>query len=487
MNDSLFPREIVNWINGQETPVLSGQWFEKISPHDGTFLCHAARSAAEDVAAAVKSAKSAQTGWDNCTPVKRGEILHAFATGLLEHREIIAQVVSLETGKSHKDALEETDGAISMALFYAGEGQRLDGKTTASTIPHTWTMTIRQPVGLAGILVSAATPFATIISNIFPACICGNAAVVKASEDAPMTAWITGWVANETGLPAGVLNIVQGYGKEAGASLVAHKDIGVISFTGCSSVGREIGQTAGGRLAKFSLALGGKNPCVICEDADLENAARRVLHSCFSNAGQHRLASSRILVFDAVYEKFRSLLLLKTEKLRVGHEDSDDLGAIINEKRLDHLLSLVKRARDAGAAVLTGGNRLSGPNHKNGFYMAPVFIEDGNPQAEISTAEFSGPIACLYRVKNFGDALDLANHSPAGPVACIHTQNIGRALEFSRKAHAGSVIVNAGTYTAESRFSIGGLKQAAPDNRVSGAGVLDIYSELKEVCLITNP
>lgn len=486
MNDSLFPKEISNWIHGQEVPAVSGQWVDKISPCDGTVICHAARSALEDVAKAVKAASAAQPEWENLTPVRRGQILHDFALGLQEHREIVAQVVSLETGKSHKDSLVETDDAISLALFFAGEGQRLYGRTVSSAMPHEWMVTIRQPVGVAGLIVAADTPIYNIVSKVFPALICGNSIVLKAAEDTPLTAWVAGWIANEIELPAGVFNIIQGSGNEAGISLVAHKDVSVISFTGSANEGREIAQVAGSRLARLSLELGGNNPLVVCDDADLEKAARWVLFSSFHNAGQHGTACHRIIIFESIYDKFRSSLLGKTEKLRVGPEDTDDFGPVINEKRLNAILSLIKQARDHGATVLTGGNRLSGPVHKSGFYLAPAFIENVHSGDEIFRTEIFGPVACLYKVKDFAEALELSNDSPRGLAACIHTQNIHRAIEFANKVQADVAMVNAGS-SVDPHIPFSGFKQSGIGSREPGMEALDIYSRLKDVYCTANP
>ena len=198
-----------------------------------------------------------------------------------EERAKIARIVALETGKSYASALGETDGAVELGFFFAGEGQRLYGRTTTSGTLDRYAMTVRQPLGVAGLIVAANTPIANVAWKVFPALICGNAAVLKAAEDTPATAWLFAKIAHEAGLPPGVLNVIQGYGEEAGAPLVAHPGVDVISFTGSTAVGRRIGAIAGGRLTKVFLELGGKNPLVVCDDADLENALKWVLFSAF--------------------------------------------------------------------------------------------------------------------------------------------------------------------------------------------------------------
>jgi aldehyde dehydrogenase (NAD+) len=284
-----------------------------------------------------------------------------------------------------------------------------------------------------------------------------------------------------------VLNIVQGYGEEAGAALVAHPDVGVISFTGSTEVGRQIQRIAGDRLARVSLELGGKNPLVVCDDADLENAAKWVLLSAFSNAGQRCASGSRIIIFDAVYTAFRDMLVERTRRLKVGPGDSDDLGPVINETQLDTMLAAVAQARDEGAVVLVGGKRLTDAAHRDGFYMAPTLIENVSPRAEISRCELFGPIAMLYRVQCFDEALALANDSPYGLTACIHTRSLHRAVRFCDKVQAGVAVVNAGTFGSEPHMPFGGLKQSGNGSREPGTEALDVYSELKDVYINIDP
>jgi acyl-CoA reductase-like NAD-dependent aldehyde dehydrogenase len=348
-------------------------------------------------------------------------------------------------------------------------------------------MTIRQPVGVAGLIIAANTPIANVAWKVFPALICGNTAVLKAAEDTPATAWIFGRIARDAGLPPGVLNIVQGYGEEAGAPLVAHAGIALISFTGSTGVGRQIAVVAGQRLARVSLELGGKNPLVVCDDADLANAAKWVLLSAFSNAGQRCASGSRVIVFDAVYERFRALLMENTARLRVGAGDQDDFGPVINANQLEGMLRAVEGARARGATVLAGGYRLLDAAHHRGFYLAPTLIENVSPEDELSTTELFGPVACLYRVQSFAEALALANNSPYGLTACIHTRSIDRAMEFAQKVQAGVAVVNAGTYGSEPHMPFGGVKQSGNGSREPGTEALDVYSSLKDLYINVDP
>jgi acyl-CoA reductase-like NAD-dependent aldehyde dehydrogenase len=487
MTQHSLPATIPNWINGEECDAISGETFDKLSPDTGRKLCVVARSGSQDVRQAIQAARNTQAAWSEFTPVQRGDLLHDIAQALRKHQKEMAAIVAMETGMSFNAALGETGGAIAEGEFMAGEGRRFYGRTTTSAVPDKYAMTVRQPLGVAGLIIAANTPIANVAWKVFPALVCGNTAVLKAAEDTPATAWLFTRIAHEVGLPPGVLNVIQGQGAEAGAPLVADPDVDVISFTGSTAVGRQIASIAGERLAKVSLELGGKNPLIVCDDADLEAAAKWVLLSAFSNAGQRCASGSRIIVFDAVYDQFREMLIDRTNQLKVGPDNDDDLGPVINEKQLTNMLAAVQAAQQNGSVVLTGGHRLTDESHAGGFYMAPTLIENADPHDDISTIELFGPITCLYRVSNFQEALQLANDSPYGLTACIHTLNFHRAIEFSRKIQAGVAVVNAGTFGSEPHMPFGGFKQSGNGSREPGTEALDVYSDLKNIIINIDP
>ena len=484
---TVIPAVVRNQIGGEESASADGRTFPKVDPATGRELCQVARSTGRDIEIAVDLAKQAQPAWAATTAVRRGEILRKIALLMQEHRSAIAALVAKETGKSKKDALGETDAAIEMGFFVAGEGRRFYGKSTTSGVANKTALIVRQPLGVAGLIIAANTPIANVAWKAFPALLCGNAAILKASEDTPLSAWAFGLLAREAGVPDGVYNTVHGFGEEAGAPLVEHPDVAVVSFTGSCEVGRWIAQTAGARLAKVCLELGGKNPLIVCDDADLQNAVTWTLGSAFSNAGQRCAAGSRILVFDAVYDRFRAMLVGATEKLKVGSADGDDYGPVINRAQMEAMLGSVERAVRAGAVVLTGGRRLTDEAHKDGFFVAPTILEHAGANDEISHSELFGPITCLYRVDGFEDAIALANDSPFGLTAAIHTQNIHRAMTFVGRIEAGVASVNGGTYGSEPHMPFGGLKQSGNGWREAGTEALDVYSDLKTVYINHNP
>lgn len=481
------PELVDNYIDGRGRPAASGRTLEKLNPATGGLLCRLARSEPADVDEAVAAAVRAQPAWGAMPGVARGMKVHDLALAFREHREAIARTVALETGKSFRDALGETDGAVALGLFFAGEGQRLYGRTTTSAVAGRHLFTVRRPVGVAGLIVAANTPVANVAWKIFPALVCGNAVVLKAAEDAPATARAAGAMADAAGLPPGVLNVVQGLGEEAGAPLAAHPDVGVVSFTGSTRVGRLIARAAGERLAKVSLELGGKNPFVVCDDADLEHAARWAALSAFGNAGQRCASASRIIVFEAVYERFRELLVRRARSQRVGTGDDDDFGPVINARQLEGMLGAVREAREAGATVLVGGERLAGPAHAGGCFMAPTLIEGADPGSPIAVTELFGPIACLFPARDFEHALALANDSPYGLTSAVHSRSVHRVLEFARRVRAGVVVANAGTFGSEPHMPFGGVGISGNGTREPGTEALDVYTELKNLSLNADP
>jgi acyl-CoA reductase-like NAD-dependent aldehyde dehydrogenase len=472
-----------NVIAGEERPAASGGTFEKLAPATGEPLSLVARSDAADMDAAIAAAAEAQPGWAARTVEERGRILRKVAQLLERDREEIARIVSAETGKSPKDARGEVDGAIELGYFMAGEGRRFYGRTMPSAVPNRQAMTVRQPLGVAGLIIAANTPIANVAWKVFPALLCGNAAVLKASEDAPGTALAFARRAAEAGVPAGILNVVQGYGPEAGQPLVEDPRVAVVSFTGSTAVGRMIARVAGERLAKVCLELGGKNPLVVCDDANLEMAAEAAALSAFSNAGQRCASGSRLIVFDGVYERFRELLLERTRAQKVGSGDEHDFGPVINERQLESMLAAVERAAQAGATVLTGGERLSMP----GFFIAPTIVEDAVHDSEISSTELFGPITTLHRAGGFEEALAIANGSPYGLTAAIWTGSVHRAQEFVRRIVAGGVQVNGPTYGFEPHVPFGGQRDSGTGWREPGTEALDVYSDWKTVYVTHDP
>jgi alpha-ketoglutaric semialdehyde dehydrogenase len=391
-------------------------------------------------------------------------------------REEASELVAAETGKPLDLARSETDAAVEMGFFVAGEGRRSYGRTTTASMPNRTVLTLRRPVGVAALLISFNTPLPNVAWKAFPSILCGNGAVLKPSEHSPLSAWWLGKLCLEAGLPPGVLNVLQGLGPEAAMPLVEDPRVDLVSFTGSAATGRLVAEAAGRRLAKTVMEMGGKNALVVCDDADLDRGVEWALASAFSNAGQRCAAASRIVVFDLVYDDFRERLLTALERL-------DGIGPVISEQSMERILGAVEAARAGGATVIAGGTRVG----DRGWHVAPTVVEGVAPDAPLSCEELFGPVAALYRVRGFGDAVALVNDSPYGLTAAIHTASVHRAMLFAEQVAAGVVVVNAGTHGSEPHMGFGGTKQSGTGWKEAGVEALDVYSEMQYVNLVVDP
>lgn len=464
-----------NMIAGTAEPAYDGRRFEKRCPATGKVMSFVARSGAQDVAHALTAAGAAQPSWAARTPVERGALLRRLAQLLERDAEALAQIVAAETGKALLDARGEVGVAIEMGYFVAGEGRRLYGRTTTSAVAHRHAYTVRQPLGVAALIIAANTPIANVAWKVFPALLCGNAAVLKAAEDAPRTASAFAELALEAGVPPGVLNVVHGLGEEAGMPLVSAEAAAIVSFTGSTAVGRAIARVAGERLAKVCLELGGKNPFVVCDDADLDAAATAAAASAFSNAGQRCAAGSRIIVFDAVYDAFCERLIVRAAETETG--------PVINQRQMDAMLGAVAAARARGARLLHGGARAGDV----GWFVAPTLLDGVAPDDPIAQTELFGPIATLHRVAGLDEAIAGANATAYGLTAAIWTASLHRGQRFVAEVRSGVVAVNGPTYGSEPHWPFGGLGASGTGWREAGSEALDVYSDLKSVHVTHDP
>ena len=468
----MIPEQIPNLIDGEDSPAASGEWLDKHRPADGSVLCRIARSGVADAVAAVTAARRAQPGWADRTPVERGDLVRDIALALRDRREELSAVVAEAIGKPMALALAETDAAVEMGFFVAGEGRRSYGKTMPASMPHRTVLTIRRPVGVAALLTSFNTPLPNVAWKAFPSIFCGNGSVLKPSEHAPVVAHLFARIAHDVGLPAGVLNVLQGKGDEAGAALVA-QSCDLVSFTGSAEVGRVIQRESG--LAKLCLELGGKNALVVCDDADLDDAVRWTIASAFSNAGQRCAAGSRVVVFDAVYDAFRERLAAAAKELPAE--------LVVSAESRDRIVSAIAGALEEGATVVAGG----GPGKGVGYEIEPTVLENVSSAAGISGTELFGPVAVLYRVADLDEAIDLVNDTPYGLTAAIHTASLHRAMRFSEQAEVGVVVVNGGTHGSEPHMGFGGVKQSGNGWKEAGMEALEVYSTVRYVNLISDP
>jgi len=479
--------KIQNYINGSFTDATSQSVYQKHNPHDGEFLIDVVEGTDADVENALTAAKQAFRTWSKLTPVQRGEYLYAIVQEMINSSSELAEVISSDTGKSPKDALAETNGAIALGRFMASEGQRFYGRTTTSGQQNKYPMIIREPVGVAALIISFNTPIANIAWKVFPALICGNTVVLKASEDTPLTADFFTRLVQKANLPPGVFNVIYGTGPAVGAMLTKHPFVNLISFTGSTAVGKIISETVAHRLVKVFLELGGKNPLVVCDDADIDKAIEWSILSAFSNAGQRCASASRIIVFDKVYDLFKTKFLKRTNELSLGNSNTDDLGPVINEKQMNRILSSIARGIADGATLLCGGKRSNKGNLSRGWYIEPTILEGASPDSFISQEELFGPVTCLYKVNDLDQALELANNAQYGLTACIHTTNMHRAQYFTRNVEVGVAVVNGGTFGSEPNMPFGGVKNSGNGLREPGTEALEVYSNYKNIITIVDP
>jgi acyl-CoA reductase-like NAD-dependent aldehyde dehydrogenase len=477
---------IPNWINGKEVQPIFAAWIEKFNPHSGEVLYLVADSTAADVQQAVIAASHAFPAWAELTPVRRGQILGDIVAAMKHNADELVDCITEETGKPPQDAKGEVGGAILQAEYWAGEGMRLYGRSLTSGTPNKYSHTVRQPCGVAGLIVPANTPIANIAWKSFPALICGNTVVMKAAEDSPHIANLFAKITKEAGLPDGVFNVIQGQGQLAGAALVEDPRVAVISFTGSTAVGRWIAEVGGLRLARVSLELGGKNPFIVCDDADLDQAIHWASLSAFSNAGQRCAAGSRIIVFKKVYESFRDKLVAKAQSLKLGVSAGCDLGPVVNKRQQQNILAAIERAKSDGGTVLCGGGGPTSPELANGYYIEPTVIEGLQPSAELSCKEVFGPVVTLHPVLDIQEALALANATEYGLTAAIHTRNVDRAMWFAQRVKVGVANINLGTFGSEPHMPFGGVGASGNGTREPGVEALDVYSELKNISFLTR-
>jgi aldehyde dehydrogenase (NAD+) len=482
-----YPKQIHHWIDDAEVAASGGQTFDKRCPIDDRIVAQVARGTAADVRQATASAAGAAEAWGRLPAPRRGEVLGRAAALLRMKERELGEIVRTETGKPWKNAVAEVGSSADLGVFMASEGSRFYGKTMTSPIANRSVRTERAPVGVCAAIMPFNSPLAGIAWKVFPALLCGNAVVAKSHELTPYTAVAFGRLLQDAGLPRGLYNAVQGLGPEVGTALTEDPRIDLVSFTGSAATGKLIQKTVSSRpvLAKVCLELGGKNPLVVCDDADLALAAEHAVASAFIDAGQRCAAGSRIIVFDGVYDAFRDAMLARTATMKVGSGPDDECGPVISKQSHERLLAAVGAAVKRGARVLAGGGAVDAL--APGYYLQPTILENVAPDDEISQTELFGPVTCLYRVANFDEALALANSTPFGLTGAIHTVNSHRIEQFIARYRAGLVSINGPTYGAGPHMPFGGLKNSGNGFREPGTEALDVYCEWKTVVVNHDP
>jgi alpha-ketoglutaric semialdehyde dehydrogenase len=476
-------RTFQNFIGGEWVDAAGGETFESLSPATGDAVGSFPRSGPDDVDRAVEAAKEAYKSWRLVPAPKRGEIAFRFAALVAEHKHELADLMTHEMGKVMAEAGGDVQEAIDMSYYMAGEGRRLFGQTTPSELPDKFNMSVRQPIGVIGVITPWNFPIAIPSWKIVPALVCGNTVVFKPANDTPALGERFVELLAEAGVPAGVVNIVHGYGRDVGDRIVRHPDVPVVTLTGSRETGVAVLKAAADNLKHVHVELGGKNGIIVMEDADLDLAVEGILWSAFGTSGQRCTAASRVIVHDQVYDALASRLVSAAEKMRLGPgwEADTDVGPVINGKALEKIHSYTEIGKDEGAELLTGGEVATGNGLDRGFFYRPTIFGAVQPQMRIAQEEIFGPTTALIRVRDFDEAIGVANGIRFGLSSAIFTRDVNRAFRAMRDLEAGITYINAGTTGAEVHLPFGGTKDTGNGHREAGQAALDVFTEWKSI------
>jgi acyl-CoA reductase-like NAD-dependent aldehyde dehydrogenase len=477
------PPTFRHFIAGEWCGSTSGTTFESRNPADtrdviGRFQ----QGTAADVAMAVKAAETAGPMWRRTPAPKRGEIMYGFAALMAEHKERLARAMTREMGKVLSEARGDVQEGIDIAFLMAGEGRRMFGDTVPSELPDKWAMSIRQPIGIAGIITPWNFPMAIPCWKMMPALVTGNVVVFKPASDTPHCATLLVELMAEAGFPAGVVNLVTGGGAEVGDAIVENPDVGVISFTGSSATGRAIATKAGQRLKRVSLELGGKNGVVVLRDADLDLAADGILWSAFGTTGQRCTACSRVIAERSIVAPLLERLESRARKLRLGPglDEATEVGPLINSGAVDKVASYIDIGSGEGELV-TGGGRATAGDLQHGHFFEPTIFSGVGAMDRIGQEEIFGPVLSVIPVADYGEATLALNQTRYGLSSSIYTQDVNAAFRAMRDFETGLVYINAGTTGAETHLPFGGWKETGNGHREAGHVAIDTYTEWKSI------
>jgi aldehyde dehydrogenase (NAD+) len=472
-----------HFIAGEWIDSTSGETFESVNPADtADVVGRFQQGTAADVAMAVRAADLALTTWRATPAPKRGEILYRFGALVAEHKERLARAMTREMGKVLVEARGDVQEGIDIAYLMAGEGRRMFGDTTPSELPDKWAMSIRQPIGVAGIITPWNFPMAIPCWKMMPALVAGNTVVFKPASDTPHCATLLVELMAEAGFPPGTVNLVTGAGGVVGDAIVDSPDVPVISFTGSSETGKAIAERAGRRLKRLSLELGGKNAVVVLADADLDLATDGILWSAFGTAGQRCTACSRVVVERSVAEPLLERLEARTRKLRLGSglDETVDVGPLVNGRAVEKVSGYVDVGREEAELVLGGEVATDGALGR-GHFFRPTIFRDVAPMDRIAQEEIFGPVLSVIPVDDYAAAVTAVNQVRYGLSASIFTRDVNAAFRAMRDFETGIVYVNAGTTGAETHLPFGGWKETGNGHREAGHAALDTFTEWKSV------
>ena len=467
-----------NYINGEW--LRGGETAADVNPSNtGDIVGEYARADAAQAENAIEAARAAFPKWAAASIQQRADILDAIGTEILARKEELGTLLSREEGKTRPEGIGEAARAGSIFKFFAGEALRANGELVPSVRPGLTVEITREPVGVVGMITPWNFPLAIPAWKIAPALAYGNCVVFKPADLVPGCAWALADIIARTALPAGVFNLVMGRGSVVGDAIVRSPKIDAISFTGSVPTGRAIARTAIETLKKIQLEMGGKNPQVVLDDANLDVAVNASLQSAFFSTGQRCTAASRLVVTDGIHDRFVQKMIERMKALKIDDalKPGTDIGPVVDQTQLDQDLEYIGVAQKEGGRLAAGGERLA--RATEGFYLAPALITDTTPAMRINREEVFGPVASVIRVHDYDEALAVANDTPFGLVAGICTDSLKAAAHFKRNAQAGMVMINLPTAGVDYHVPFGGRKGSSYGPREQGRYAAEFYTVVK--------
>ena len=460
------------WVAGEAVPNINPSNTNEVV---GTF----ARATKEDTKRAIVAASAAFKSWSRSGIQQRYDILKAASDEILNRREEIGRQLAREEGKTLADGIGETVRAGQIFAFFAGEVLRLSGETVPSVRPGIEVAMTREPVGVVGIITPWNFPIAIPAWKMAPAIAYGNTVVIKPADLVPGSAWTLVDILVRAGLPKGVLNLVMGRGSVVGQEMLDSPDVNAVTFTGSVQPGRKVAEACIQHMRKFQLEMGGKNPLVVLDDADLKNAIEVAANGGYFQTGQRCTASSRVIVTAGIHEKFVSGLTERIKTLVVDDalKPGVTLGPVVDQSQLDQDESYIKIGREEGATLAFGGDRLN--RETPGFYLRPALFTDTSPDMRINREEIFGPVVSVIRVKDYDEALAVANDTPFGLSSGICTTSLKYAADFKRNSEAGMVMVNVPTAGVDYHVPFGGRKGSSYGPREQGRYAAEFFTTVK--------
>jgi aldehyde dehydrogenase (NAD+) len=470
------------YIDGEWVDSLSGQTFQTTNPATGEILATFPKGREEDVHKAVEAAEKAWPNWRSYPPPKRGEILLKAASMMRQRKDKLGELVTKEMGKVIAEGRGDVQEAVDFLEYISGEGRRLLGETTTSELPRKFCMTVRQPIGIVGCITPWNFPMAVPCWKLGAALISGNTVVYKPATLTPLCAATLVEIFGEAGLPPGVLNMVTGPADTAGRAIVEHPKIRAVSFTGGIAAGKDVYSRASASMKRVGLELGGKNPLIIMDDANIDLAIEGVLFGAFGTAGQRCTATSRLIVHEKVYEEVMEKLLTRTKALKIGDpiDPSVDVGPVSSDEQEKKILRYIEIGVEEGAKLICGGKKLRGSPYDKGFFIEPT-IFDAKHGMRITREEMFGPVLPVIRIRDYEEAVSISNDVEYGLSSSIYTRNITTAYRAIDELEAGITYINAPTIGAEVHLPFGGVKNTGIGAREAGTTAIEEFTEIKTV------